>query len=97
VSDTLAQEPVVMIGAGGVGLMALGLHKKMGGKAAIVVDIDPAKREAALKAGASRVIDGTAKDVVDQVRAATGGGAGVITLSAGSTELGVDTIKEARL
>ena len=52
VSDTLKDEPVVMIGAGGVGLMALALHEKMGGKSAIVVDIDPAKREAAKRAGA---------------------------------------------
>lgn len=101
VSDTLAQEPVVMIGAGGVGLMALGLHKKMGGKSAIVVDIDPAKREAAKKAGASVVIDGAAKDVLDQIRAATGGGAWAVIdfVGAGSTvKLGVDaTIKGGKV
>jgi propanol-preferring alcohol dehydrogenase len=101
VSDTLAQEPVVMIGAGGVGLMALGLHKKMGGKSAIVVDIDPAKREAALKAGASKVIDGAARDVVDQVKAATGGGAWAVIdfVGAGTTvKLGVDaTIKGGKV
>lgn len=94
VSDTLADEPVVMIGAGGVGLMALALHKKMGGKRAIVVDIDPAKREAALKAGAAQVIDGAAKDVADQIRAATGGGAwaAIDFVGAGPTvKLGVDT------
>ncbi len=101
VSDTLAQEPVVMIGAGGVGLMALGLHRKMGGKSAIVVDIDPAKREAALKAGASKVIDGAAKDVAEQVRAATGGGAWAVIdfVGAGPTvKLGVDaTIKGGKV
>jgi propanol-preferring alcohol dehydrogenase len=94
VSDTLAVEPVVMIGAGGVGLMALALHKKMGGKSAIVVDIDPAKREAALKAGATHVIDGAAKDAADQIRAATGGGAWAVIdfVGAGLTvKLGVDT------
>ena len=101
VSDTLADEPVVMIGAGGVGLMALALHKKMGGKSAIVVDIDPAKREAALKAGAAHVIDGAAKDVVDQLRTATGGGAWAVIdfVGAGSTvKLGVDaTIKGGKV
>lgn len=94
VSDTLVDEPVVMIGAGGVGLMALALHKKMGGKRAIVVDIDPAKREAALKAGAAHVIDGAAKDAADQIRAATGGGAwaAIDFVGAGPTvKLGVDT------
>lgn len=93
VSDTLRDESVVMIGAGGVGLMALALHGKMGGKSAVVVDIDPAKREAARQAGAAHVIDGAAKDVVDQVRAATGGGAWATIdfVGAGSTvKLGVD-------
>lgn len=93
VSDTLRDDSVVMIGAGGVGLMALALHGKMGGKSAVVVDIDPAKREAARQAGAAHVIDGAAKDVVDQVRAATGGGAWATIdfVGAGSTvKLGVD-------
>jgi len=101
VSDTLADEPVVMIGAGGVGLMALALHRKMGGKSAIVVDIDPVKREAAKKAGASVVIDGAAKDVLDQIRAATGGGAWAVIdfVGAGGTvKLGVDaTIKGGKV
>ncbi len=92
-ADTLADEPVVMIGAGGVGLMALALHARMGGKAAIMVDIDPAKREAARQAGASHVIDGRAPDVLDQIRAATGGGAWAVIdfVGAGQTvKLGVD-------
>lgn len=101
VSDTLADEPVVMIGAGGVGLMALALHQKMGGKSAIVVDIDPVKREAALKAGAAHVIDGAAKDVADQIRAATGGGAWAVIdfVGAGPTvKLAVDvSIKGAKV
>lgn len=92
-SDILADEPVVMIGAGGVGLMALALHRKMGGKSAIMVDIDPAKREAALKAGATQAIDGAAKDALDQIRAATGGGswATIDFVGAGPTvKLGLD-------
>ena len=36
----------------------------MGGHSAIVVDIDPAKREAAKHAGAAAVIDGSARDAV---------------------------------
>ena len=39
--------PIVIFGAGGLGLMALSLLKAMGGKGAIVVDIDARKREAA--------------------------------------------------
>ncbi len=101
VSDTLRDEPVVMIGAGGVGLMALALHGKMGGKSTIVVDIDPAKRAAAKAAGAGVVIDGSAKDALDQIRAATGGGAWSVIdfVGAGATvKLGVDaTIKGGKV
>lgn len=101
VSDTLRDEPVVMIGAGGVGLMALALHGKMGGKSTVVVDIDPAKRAAAKAAGAGVVIDGSAKDALDQIRAATGGGAWSVIdfVGAGATvKLGVDaTIKGGKV
>jgi propanol-preferring alcohol dehydrogenase len=97
----LGDEPVVMIGAGGVGLMALALHPKMGGKSAVVVDIDPAKREAAKRAGAKITIDGKAPDVLDQIRAATGGGAWSVIdfVGAGATvKMGVDaTIKGGKI
>src|SRR5262249_41274470 len=58
VGPVLFEELAVIIGAGGLGLMCLGLLQAMGGKGAIVVDIDLAKREAAKKAGAKVVIDG---------------------------------------
>ncbi len=57
---TLTTEPTVIVGAGGLGLMCLALHRKMGGHSAIVVEIDPAKREAAKQAGAAHVVDGGA-------------------------------------
>jgi alcohol dehydrogenase, propanol-preferring len=75
VGPLLQEEPIVIIGSGGLGLMCLALHKAMGGKAAIVVDIDVAKREAARKAGANAVIDGNAPDAAKQIIAATNGGA----------------------
>ena len=64
---------VVIIGAGGLGRMALSMLKAMGGKGAIIVDIDAAKREAALKAGALSVIDSGAADAAAQITKATGG------------------------
>jgi D-arabinose 1-dehydrogenase-like Zn-dependent alcohol dehydrogenase len=75
VQPMLAREPVVVIGAGGVGLMAVTLARKMGAAEVIAVDIDPAKRAAALQAGATQAIDGGAPDAVAQIQAATGGGA----------------------
>jgi D-arabinose 1-dehydrogenase-like Zn-dependent alcohol dehydrogenase len=78
VGPVLQEQPVVIIGAGGLGLMCLALHKAMGGKGAIVVDIDPVKREAAKKAGAMATIDGNAADASKQIIEATGGGAEAI-------------------
>src|SRR6202051_3192025 len=59
--------PIVIIGAGGLGLMALSLLQAMGGKGAIVVDIDARKREAAEKAGALATVDGKAPDALAQL------------------------------
>mgnify|MGYP003630100930 FL=1 len=73
VEDTLKKAPVVIIGVGGLGLMAVGLVKAMGGLPPVVVDLDPVKREAALKAGAQAAIDGAATDAVAQVQKAVGG------------------------
>ena len=96
IGPTLQSEPTVIIGAGGLGLMCLALHRAMGGKAAIVVDIDPVKREAAKKAGAQVVIDGGAVDAVQQIIAATGGAGAwaVIDLvgSSSTARMGIDSL-----
>ena len=67
--DLLQSEPVVIIGAGGVGLMALAILRAMKARGAIVVDIDTGKREAALQAGALAFVDGNAPDVAAQIQA----------------------------
>lgn len=69
----LKDEHVVVFGAGGLGLMAVGLLKALGNPGAIVIEPDPTKREAALKAGAAHAIDSNAADLVKQARAAAGG------------------------
>ena len=95
VGPLLQEEPVVIIGAGGLGLMCLALHRAMGGKAAIVVDIDPVKREAARKAGAQAVIDGNAADAAKQIIEATKGGAWAVIDLVGASrtvQLGVDSL-----
>lgn len=70
--DLLKTEPVVVIGAGGVGLMALAILRAMQARGAIVVDIDARKREAALQAGALAVVDGKAADAAAQIQAIVG-------------------------
>jgi D-arabinose 1-dehydrogenase-like Zn-dependent alcohol dehydrogenase len=92
---TLTSEPTVIIGAGGLGLMCQALHKAMGGHSAIVVDIDPVKRDTAKKAGAAAVIDGNAPDAAQRIIDLTKGGAwAVIDLvgSSASARLGYDSL-----
>lgn len=95
VGAVLKDEPVVIIGAGGLGLMCLGLLKAMGGKDAIVVDTDAGKRAAALKAGALAAIDGAATDAAKQVMTAAPNGvwAAIDFVGATSTaKLAVDSL-----
>jgi len=92
---TLTSEPTVIIGAGGLGLMCLALHRKMGGHSAIVVDIDPVKRDAARQAGAAAVLDGAAPDVVQQIVNLTHGGAWAVidfVGSSASARIGYDSL-----
>jgi D-arabinose 1-dehydrogenase-like Zn-dependent alcohol dehydrogenase len=71
----IKDEPVVIMGAGGLGHMALAVLRAMQGKGAVVVDIDAQKRAAAMQAGALAAIDGAAADAAQQIIKATGGGA----------------------
>jgi D-arabinose 1-dehydrogenase-like Zn-dependent alcohol dehydrogenase len=92
---TLKSEPTVIIGAGGLGLMCLALHQKMGGHSAIVVDVDPAKHKAAKFAGAAHVIDGRAPDAAQQIIDLTKGGAWAVIDLVGSSQsarLGYDSL-----
>jgi propanol-preferring alcohol dehydrogenase len=98
VGPILQQAPVVIIGAGGLGLMCLALHKAMGGKAAIVVDIDPAKRDAAKRGGAALTVDPAAPDASKQIIEATeGGGAWAVIDLVGASQtarLGLDSLRK---
>src|SRR5579862_8976660 len=89
--------PIVIIGAGGLGLMALSLLKAMGGKGAIVVDIDAGKRGAAEKAGALATVDGGAADALEQLTKKAGEPIlAVIDLvgNAKTTQLGFDCLSK---
>jgi propanol-preferring alcohol dehydrogenase len=83
---TLASEPTVILGAGGLGLMCLALHQKIGGHSAIVVDVDPAKRKAAKDAGAAHIVDGGASDAAQQIIDLTQGGAWAVIDLVGSSQ-----------
>lgn len=92
---TLATEPTVIVGAGGLGLMCLALHRKMGGHSAIVVEIDPAKREAAKQAGAAHVVDAGAANAAQQIIGLTQGGAWAVIDLVGSSQsarIGYDSL-----
>lgn len=72
-SSRLSTGPIGIIGAGGLGLMCLSLLRAMGGRGAVVVDINEANRAAASAAGALAVIDGASESALTDAKAATGG------------------------
>jgi D-arabinose 1-dehydrogenase-like Zn-dependent alcohol dehydrogenase len=52
--------------------MAIKILRALGGVGAVVVDLDPVKRETAIAAGALAAIDGTATDAAAQIQRAVG-------------------------
>lgn len=89
------EEPILIIGAGGLGLMCLTLLQAMGGRGAVVADIDGAKRDAALKAGALAAIDPRAAEAAKQAQEAAGGSIAAAIDFVGSSEtarFGIDAL-----
>lgn len=70
-----ADKPIVLIGAGGLGLSAVEILKALGHRNIVSVDVPETKRRAALTAGASQAVDGsgTSAEAADRVKAAAGG------------------------
>lgn len=66
-------EPVVVIGAGGLGLNAIGVLHALGHQTVVVVDISEQKRQAALAAGATAAVDGSGDGVAKRILDACGG------------------------
>ncbi len=67
--------PLLLVGAGGVGMMGLAFARALFAHAPVVADIDPDKRAAALDAGAAAVVDPADPGARKQVTALTEGGA----------------------
>ena len=81
-----ADDPLVIIGAGGVGLSGIRLAKQMFGVAPIVVELDQGKWDIARAAGAGQMIDPTAEGALKVLMKATGGAAAVVDfVGAGSS------------
>ena len=70
--------PLLLIGAGGLGLSALAVLKALGHRRAIVADISADKRQAALAAGAAQVVDTSGEDAAQRIMEAAGGPLGAI-------------------
>ena len=73
-----------VIGLGGVGLAALLGARAAGARTIVAIDLSAAKRQLAMELGATHAFDGADPDVVDAVKAATGGGLEVVFEMAGS-------------
>lgn len=69
-----AGDPLLVIGAGGVGLSGIRLAVEMFGVKPIVAEIDPAKWDLARDAGAADVVDPSAEGAARALVKATGGG-----------------------
>ena len=80
-------EPIVLIGAGGLGLAAISMLKALDHENIIVVEINPEKREAALRAGATKTVDGSGENVTARIIEAAGGlvPAGIDFVNTGAT------------
>jgi propanol-preferring alcohol dehydrogenase len=66
-------QPIVLVGAGGLGLNAIAVLKALKHRNIITVDISAEKREAATKAGATKTVDGSGEDVSKRIMEAAGG------------------------
>ncbi|MGE0045649.1 MAG: alcohol dehydrogenase [Hyphomonadaceae bacterium] len=78
IPKSAANEPIVLLGLGGVGLMGLSLAKALLPNPIVAVDIDPAKRKAAVERGAAEAIDPKEEGAAAAFVKRTGGAAGAI-------------------
>ena len=79
-------EPLVLIGAGGLGQQAIRILVALGHRAIVVVDVAPEKLAAAAAAGAHLTVDGRGDDLAQRLKAAIGGPARTV----------IDLVNDAR-
>ncbi|MEV6131026.1 zinc-binding dehydrogenase [Streptomyces violaceusniger] len=69
---------VAVVGAGGVGLSTVAVAKALGAGRVVAVDVADDRLRAALRLGATEVVNAAKADPVDAVRDITGGGADLV-------------------
>ncbi len=79
-----ADDKVVIIGAGGVGLTGVGIARGYLDQELIVVDIEETRLDAARRAGAAHTVNSKAADAAERIRELTLGGAGAVVDFVGS-------------
>ena len=78
-------EPIVLVGAGGLGLKAIAILKALGHRRICIVDVDQKKLEAAKQEGATDMVLASGEDTTRRILDACGGPvAGVIDLVNGT-------------
>ncbi len=89
-------DPLLIIGAGGVGLAAVRLAKTVLGIAPIVADIDAARRQAALDAGAAQALDPAQEGAARSLAKATGGVAAALDFVGAppTAQFGLDCLRK---
>ena len=92
-----ADDHLLIIGAGGVGLTALHIARALTEAKLIVADVDEAKRNAAATMGATATINSSEKDTVKQILEASSGGVAAAIDFVGvptTSRLGIDTLRK---
>ncbi len=91
------KDPLVIIGAGGVGLSGIRLARQMFETAPIVVELDKSKWDVAMAAGAGQVIDPSADGALKALLKSTGGAAAVVDFvgAANSFSFGFGALRKA--
>ena len=91
------KDPLLIIGAGGVGLSGIRLARQMFGVAPIVVELDHGKWDIAREAGAGELIDPSAEGALKALLKATGGVAAAVDFvgAASSFNFGFGALRKA--
>ena len=66
-------EPIVVVGAGGLGLNAISILRAMGHQRIVAVDVSDEKRQSAMQAGASHTVDASHDGVTGRIIETCGG------------------------